>query len=240
MGRGRRFRAERILLSAVLVLVVSGLGSTMMACEDLTADVSAPVVTWTLGTTTASVLSTASGEPLASTGVETSLDTGSAPTATSSTTMLELTTIAGASGLSRPGFWVKYQADDPLMHHGDGWIFVIGDARTWTPGAYVLFYFTGTEVRLRAQTKLNSLGIAEVALDSRPPIEVDLYRDHWEFVEEVVWDTGELEQGMHRVLIRFTGRLNPASYGEPMWAFNTVEVKGTLLDDWGDPQPPTR
>ena len=98
-------------------------------------------------------------------------------------------------------------------------------AYSCSPGASVTIAFTGTHVSWIG--KMSPLyGLATVSLDGAEPVTVDLYSPTilW---QQVVWESGELEDGPHTVTITCTGQKSPDAT-EANISLDALTVAGSL------------
>jgi hypothetical protein len=101
------------------------------------------------------------------------------------------------------GAWTAYLASPQFPKSG------IGDHASAITGAAYGILFTGSEVRLYG-AKAPYHGIATVRIDGSVPFDVDLYAAI-RVDQTLVWSSGTLVPGVHRVLVTVSGRKNAAS-----------------------------
>lgn len=103
----------------------------------------------------------------------------------------------------------------------------VGDHSSTTTAAAYGLIFTGTQVRLYAATAPFH-GIASVSLDSAAASDVDLYSAA-RADQALIYDSGVMAAGIHRVLVRVTGRKNAASTNVVVAADRADIVGGAII-----------
>lgn len=241
MLKGTRSLAPGKSLSGLgLVIVISGVLFTSIACQELTTDAS-PSSDAAIAVASSSPVDTESTTPPTG-GTAPSTCTTASPGG-SGTPPEETTTtrpiIYRPTTVSLIPFtltWVRFEETDPrLLFTGDwlrdesplasGGSFNYGRGAT-AGGAKVQIVFDGTQIRFVA-LRCVDCGIAKLTLDSWPPVYVDPYSTDW--VSEVVWTSGVMPFGRHTLWIERSGDRNPAASGTIL-RFDAVDVIGTLVD----------
>jgi hypothetical protein len=229
MSKGTRSALPGKYLPALtLLLVLSGLLLTVIACENLTAgtaptigtvaEVAATTTTATPITIPATITeTTAAEEPTPTPHTE---DTAAATTITSSPIAM-----SPAMTMVHAGLWTRYEETDPHVIWAGEWTVSTGPERSggsdrWSedPSAMVTVNFSGTGIRLIG-TKRNAGGQARVTLDGGAPVEVSFMHDGQLF-GQTIWSSGTLTSGTHVLWIDSTGgQIN----------LDAMDVIGTLV-----------
>ena len=134
--------------------------------------------------------------------------------------------------LPPPPTAVRYEQTDPKVGYLGYWSTTsngLASAGTCTyanSAAKLVVGFKGTSLVWIAK-KSSVYGIASVTLDDRAPVQVDLYSLTALF-QQAVYNTGELTDGNHTLIIEWTGTKNPAATDFNVGA-DAFDITGELL-----------
>lgn len=135
----------------------------------------------------------------------------------------------------------RCEETDRLIAYTGAWVnFPVGGA---SGGAYLYadsaasatVYFDGTRLDWIA-TKGVTMGLATVSLDGGAPITVNLYNSVV-VRQKLAWSTGTLNPGVHKLVIRWTGKRSVASGGTRV-NIDALDVEGNLAPAPPPPPPP--
>lgn len=129
-------------------------------------------------------------------------------------------TYFGATGQLCPSCWRAFGSTSSTPKSGTG------DHSASTAGLAYGWIFTGTRTDLLAAYAPYH-GIASVRLDDGVAVDVDLY-SAVRADQIVVWTSGALPDGVHRVVVKVTGRKNPAS-SDTIVSADRVDITGGIL-----------
>jgi hypothetical protein len=247
MSKGmRRLIPGRSAMGRVVLLVLSGLLVTVVACKDLSADTSASVYVNSAAHTGGTAVPAETDTVLES-NTETASTPKSAapstehedllPTGTTTTTIF-----VAATSMAQPvARWTRFEEDDPRLLFEGAWF--VASSPDASGGSYrqithdqphnqsVTLRFEGTRVRLVAY-RMVQCGYGRVLLDGaefwvdyfslyqrfNPLSELWVY-SRW--YNQIVWTSPVLASGTHQLLLERTDFVNPAAYdyvGSPMAA----------------------
>jgi uncharacterized protein YkwD len=125
----------------------------------------------------------------------------------------------------------RYQQNDDRLVYTGKWSTGYSTSASGGAWAYinspasVTVKFTGTYLAWVTK-KSPAYGKARVTLDSRTPVEVDLYSSAVRY-QRKVWDTGTLAAGAHTVKIEWTGTRSPGATASNI-GVDAFDVIGTL------------
>jgi hypothetical protein len=143
------------------------------------------------------------------------------PTPTSTPTPSPTTSIIDDEVFTYFGSWTAYPTTTQYPKYG------IGDHASDITGAAYGFIFTGTEVHLFGAIAPQN-GIASVKLDNNAPVDVDLYSPT-RMDQAPLYYSGSLQDGVHQIVIKVTGRKNPSATGYILPADRADIVGGTIV-----------
>jgi hypothetical protein len=244
-----------ILISAVVCVgcdsgVVGGTGDTQMTATTIAgvlgststtlSSSSTSLPSTTLGAPPTSLQSTTTTEATTTTTAKVTTTTkttlGAPPQSTTTTgSLTRLTVDIGTVVPIEP--WTRYEEKDSRIEFQNEWLSTgpngsSGDYFAWCPYGYcqVRFRFQGTRFRYVAQTEPRN-GYAKITVDDSPVSQiVDLYSLAGQ-VNKVVYTSPLLDDGVHVVVIEWTGQQNAAGQLKlAALSFDAVDVKGTLID----------
>jgi N-acetylmuramoyl-L-alanine amidase len=128
----------------------------------------------------------------------------------------------------------QYQQSDPKLTYVGSWPTAFqsgasgGSFKYATDtGAVASVSFNGTSLELVGK-KSPQYGKARVSLDGGEAEYVDFYDQYWTY-QEIVYSTGELQQGEHTLTIEWTGEKNLASTGY-LVNIDAILVRGVLVE----------
>ena len=133
--------------------------------------------------------------------------------------------------------WTRYEETDSRLQFQNQWLSTgpngaSGGHFVWCPygACQVRFRFQGTGFRYVAQMETRN-GYAKITVDDSPASEiVDLYSLVTQ-LNKVVYTSPLLDDGIHVVVIEWTGQQNAAAELKlAALSFDAVDVKGTLID----------
>lgn len=126
----------------------------------------------------------------------------------------------------------RFEQSAPEIGYSSGWkvsnnSFMSGGSYLWNDaaGGQATIRFEGRRLRLVTATN-STFGIASVSLNGGEPVDVDLYSPKITY-QQVVFDSGLLESGVHTLTVAWTGRKNPSSTGTVI-GIDALDAAGQL------------
>ena len=224
-------------IGTATTIVAGVLGSTSTT---LSSSSTSPTTSTTLGAPPTSLQSTTTAKATTTTTAKVTTTTkttlGAPPQSTTTTgSWTQLTVKIGPVVPIDP--WPRYEETDSRIQFQNEWLSTgpnkaSGGYFVWCPYGYcqVRFRFHGTRFRYVAQTESRN-GYARITVDDSPVSQiVDLYSLVSQ-LNKVVYTSPLLDDGVHVVVIEWTGQQNAAAELKlAALSFDAVDLKGTLID----------